>query len=239
MQCQLPPPLSEDQISAAIDGAADSVVQDHVARCVGCAGRVIEAFRFEAALRQRLYRWDCPSPLRIGRYHVGEADADDARLVADHLLRCADCSAEVEDLRALLAATAPAVLPAPVSAPSFGERVGAVLAQLLPRVPMLATRGVASAPLIAEADGLTMLFDFQPAGADRVTIVGQLSALDQDRWTGALVVLRRDEGVCATAVVDDVGGFRIASCLCGRTSVCVTPGKGVSVYVPVIDVSCP
>ena len=56
MLCSAPPPLTDDQLSAALDGEADQVVLDHLERCPSCTARLEQARRAERALAGRLYR---------------------------------------------------------------------------------------------------------------------------------------------------------------------------------------
>ena len=93
MQCRFPPPLTEDQISAAIDGEVEPGVLQHLSQCTSCMSRLEQARRFEQALRARLYRWDCPPVQQLGDYHLGLLSQAGADAIARHLGQCERCRA--------------------------------------------------------------------------------------------------------------------------------------------------
>lgn len=238
MQCLLPPPLTEDQISAALDDDADPVVQQHLAQCPSCTARLAEARRFEHTLKARLYRSDCPTPQELGDYHLGLTGAAEARRVAGHLEECVRCRAEVEELREFLVTGAmPRTSPRPEPARPAWPSLGELIARVLPRAPALAARGAGGGPLIAQADGATLILDVQPADDGQVALIGQLVTDDQDRWTGALVTLRQAGAVRTTAILDDIGGFSCGPLPAGPTEVRITPRLGRPMLVPEIDLA--
>ena len=187
LSCSNPPPLSPDQLSAALDGAAEPAVRDHLTQCAFCTGRLQGARLAEQKLRRQLFRWDCPTPQQLGDYQqelLAQADAAD---IAAHIEQCALCARELHDLEAFLA-TPPRLQPAP--RPQQQRRsvgLGELVAQLLPRTLAPALRGESRAPITAQAGGLTVLLDVQPAAGGQLIVEGQVAAEDQDGWTGALV----------------------------------------------------
>ena len=74
MQCSLPPPLTEDQLSVALDGTADTAVHAQLSRCPYCAEQLAAARQIETALNQHLYRWDAPSPEALAAYVLSWLD---------------------------------------------------------------------------------------------------------------------------------------------------------------------
>jgi hypothetical protein len=209
MECSSPPPLTDDQLSAAIDDSAEPSVIEHLARCASCTARLASARQAERTLRTSLYRWDCPSPQALADYHLGRAGAEEERAIRLHLPQCALCSEEIETLRLFLLAEEPAPSPAPRPRPVAGAPArGWSLARLLPRAAAPALRGAAAGPLMFEADGgVTIFLDVQPTATDQVALHGQLVADDQELWAGALVEIRQGGAARAAATVDDLGGF--------------------------------
>jgi LmbE family N-acetylglucosaminyl deacetylase len=98
MECSSPPPLTDDQLSAALDQIAAPDVIDHLASCASCAARLQAAQQAEQSLKSALYRWDCPAPQTLADYHVGRASADQERAIVRHLQTCARCSEEMAEL---------------------------------------------------------------------------------------------------------------------------------------------
>ncbi len=236
MDCSAPPPLTDDQISAVLDGAAEGAVLAHLAGCASCAARLEDARRVERTLRDGLHRWDCPAPQTLADYHLARVGAEQDRAIARHLAGCARCAAEIETLRLFLLAGEPAPAPPPVGAPRRAGRParGPLLARILPRSLAPTLRG-GGGPLMAEADGLTIFVDVQPAGAGQVALECQLVADDQQRWTGALVEIRQSGALRATAEVDDLGGFRCAAIPAGATELRITPPGGRMLVVPGLE----
>src|SRR5262245_19268329 len=113
MQCSSPPPLTDNQITAALDGEADPAALAHLAQCPSCSARLADARRFERRAQRRLYRWDCPSSQLLGDYHLGLVTPGDERTVRRHLAQCARCAEELEELRRFLVDGEPAQPHAP------------------------------------------------------------------------------------------------------------------------------
>ncbi len=225
MDCSAPPPLSDDQISAALDGAAEPDVLAHLAACASCAARLAEAHAMEQQLHARLYRWDCPPPERLAALERGRLPADERRALAEHVASCPSCARELQDLRAFLAAADAPVAPQP--GPRHSALPGARrFAQPVQRQPGLALRGAGAAPLMAEADGVTIFVEAQPAGGQRLVLQCQLVAGDLDAWEGALAELRQGGALVTSAFVDDLGSFQLAGAPPGPSELRVIPAGG-------------
>ncbi|HEY0604841.1 MAG TPA: zf-HC2 domain-containing protein [Herpetosiphonaceae bacterium] len=199
----------------------------------------------EDVLKGKLNRWDCPAPQRLGDYVMGLVSArTEERTIRLHLEECASCKAEVEDLNVFLVSDnvsvsasqkhpQPAVARKHPERPSFGQ----ILARILPRTPALALRGAALGPIMAEAEGTTVVLDVQPATEGQVTILGQVIADDYDSWTGALVELRREGVIQATTTVGDTSSFNCGPFPAGSIQLAITPPVGRTLVLPNIDVS--
>lgn len=231
----MPPPLTDDQISAALDDQAEPEVLAHLGGCAHCAARLHDARALERRLHARLYRWDCPTPDQLFVYQRGQLPPGQAGALAAHLRGCARCAGELADLRAFLLADAPppAYPPPPPAArhPTSPRQV----ARMLPRQPAAALRGAGDGPIMAESGATTIFLDIQPAAAGQVAIQGQLLADDQASWEGALVELRQAGVLAATAVVDDLGSFGCPALPAGLADLRITNAAGQMIVLADID----
>ena len=235
MKCSFPPPPSDDQISAALDGDAAPEIVDHTERCPACAARLHRAREVEGKLVNVLYRADCPSAQQLGDYHWGLLGQSSERYIARHLELCALCTAEVEELRVFLTAEREVAEAAPVVAPERRRptrgRWTELVARIVPRTSGLALRGAAGGPLMAEAGGTTLVVDIQAASGNGVTIIGQVVSDDPEHWNGALVELRGEGTLLAAAGVDDLGSFSFARVQAGVATLRVTPEYGAAIVL--------
>jgi hypothetical protein len=233
MECSSPPPLTDDQLSAALDQAAAPDVIDHLAGCVSCAARLALARQAEQSLRSAMYRWDCPAPQTLADYHIGRPSAEEQRAIMRHLESCARCSEELAELVLFMRDQTPIaapVEPSPVRRPASR---GWSLARLAPRVPALALRGGAGAPLMFETDdGVTIFLELQPVAGGQTELRGQLVADDQDGWIGALAELRQSGVLRATAVIDDLGTFHMDALPTLPAELRVTCADGRALLLP-------
>ena len=235
MACNHPPPVSDEAINAVLDGDPAPEVKAHLARCGTCAERLEQANRFEKGLAGALSRWDCPAPAELADYHLGLLAAARERRIAAHLQLCPRCSADVEELRVFLLEEPVAAAP-PVPQPRPRRWHDAIMAQLLPAGPSSyagAMRGAGSAPLIAQSSVATIVLEQSPVAHDRVQIEGQIAdgAADDERWLDALVEVRRDGALLATAFVDDLGGFSLGPLTAGDCELHVTAADGTSIVL--------
>jgi len=239
MDCSFPPPLTTEQLSEATDGLAEPSIYDHLARCPSCAARLAAAQSFEQGLNQALYRWDCPTSQQLSEYYLGILSEPEAETIRRHLAQCVRCGEEFASLRAFMTAEAPRAKVEPARSPVLPGRLqlGELIARLLPRTPALALRGGGSSPIIAEAGEVQIILDAKPGAEGKVTLDGQVIAPDQDRWTGALVVVRQSGEVLQTATLDDLGGFRCKALPAATTEVRLAPAKGPMIVVPDVDLS--
>ncbi|MDP9310349.1 MAG: hypothetical protein M3R24_05570 [Chloroflexota bacterium] len=226
MVCSVPPPLTDDQLTAALDGETDTLVAEHVARCPSCAGRLAQARVVEQGLHMKLNRLDCPPAQQLGDYHLGLVSQSDERAIIRHLEHCTRCTAELEELRIFLSADASQPQSGAVPVRAARPRLRELVARVLPRTPGLALRGSGAGPLLAEADGTTLVLEAQPAAQGLVNVLGQVVADDQDSWIDALVEVRAQGALRATTVVDDLGAFRCSAVPVDLSEVRITSPHG-------------
>jgi hypothetical protein len=229
MECSFPPPLTDDQLTDILDNTADQTLHDHLAGCAHCAARLAHAQQAERRLHASLHRFDCPTSQQLGDYHLRRIGQADVRAIAHHLKECSRCTDELEELRTyLIAEQAPASQPARPLLGSLGKLFG----QILPRTPAHALRGAGLEPIIAEADGATIILNVDPASDKRVLVQGQVVADDLAVWASSLVELRQAGIVQATAVVDDIGGFSLGPIAPAVFELRITPQRGRMLVLP-------
>ncbi|MBE3558113.1 MAG: carboxypeptidase regulatory-like domain-containing protein [Ktedonobacteraceae bacterium] len=126
MECSEPGTIRDEELLAYLAGeqVRPTVIQ-HLKRCQRCTSQLAAYRNMDFALRQKLYRCDCPPNLILGEYHLGLLDSKQAAEVQLHLRACIHCAAEISALAQFLAldpmqelAPAPAPAPAPASSRS-------------------------------------------------------------------------------------------------------------------------
>lgn len=217
MQCSFPPPLTEDQLSDALDGVADLSVHEHLEHCAHCRERLAEAQRIETALQNTLYRWDAPSPDELADYVMGLLD-DSARSQIEAYLRTSPSTREeVKNMRAFLNLEASPVKPTPIQRepskrrPPSKPRLEEIIAALIPKSLQPALRGeggISRGELTAEGRGVTIFIEYIAEG-DTYTLTGQVMAGEMDAWVGALVQLLAQGRLVGSTVLDAAGDFKL------------------------------
>lgn len=238
MECTAVPPLTDEQVMAASDGLADQAILEHIPQCAYCTARLAAVHATDRSLQQRLRFWDCPPSQELGDYHLGLVNQATERQIIRHIATCARCTTELEEMRVFLQEDR-IVQPQPIAQPvrSPRPRLGELIARVMPRTPAVALRGSGSGPLMAEADGTTLILDIQPGANETLTVMGQIVADDQESWTGALVELRAAGRVQALAAVDDLGSFSWTNVPRGSAEVRVTARAGRTILLPDLDLN--
>lgn len=204
--------LSDQQISALIDGTADAALKAQVAANAHLQAQLDAAQRVEAALHRLLYRWDCPTPDALGEYQLQRLPAAQREALARHLAHCRRCRDEVALLADFLAtddAPPRLALESPRGLPLLPPRWDEVVLRPSMAPYDSAWRGADDdSSYVFEAPGLTLFLE-DHHNEEGHRIEGQLvteETSDQPRWSGALVELRQDESV-RTAPLDEFGEF--------------------------------
>lgn len=235
MRCVFASPLTEDQISAAIDGEADPDITTHLERCAFCAARVEQAQHFERALERRLHRVNCPPTQQLVEYDFGLL-APPLRLQLDtHVPSCPDCSAELAEIQAAAHSEAKAQPLRRRPRPSPRERIGEVLAQLLPRPAALALRGTGPRQVTAQAGDTTILLDIQRGIDGNALLRGQLISEDAEQWIGGLVELRQAGVIACVTTIDELGAFSCGPLPAVLTDLRLAPAAGAAIRLQAID----
>jgi hypothetical protein len=236
MNCISPPELSEQQLLEYLDGEADAQTIQHLERCEFCR-RKSDAFkRLQGSLTARLYRLICPSPLELGEYHLRILSAPQMLLIAQHVRECPHCQREVAQLETYLSDLGPHTWQ------SLSGTIRVIIARLVDAAedgsPLLVPlRGQQKGPITLEADGIVITLDLQPTLDERLSILGQVAADDQDQWTGAMVELRQADAPQLTASLDDLGAFRFEAVRAGVSRFTITSTDGVTIETLDLDLT--
>ncbi len=158
---------------------------------------------FERELRRSLYRFDCPDAHTLGEYQLDVLDEVQRTRIAAHAAECDECRAELQTLRAFLAASVDAPEPAL-------SRAGRIVARLFAPKPGLAyggLRGSADASMrVFEAGDVTVTLGPGQTGG---SILGLVVVADRppEALEGREVRLLPRAGAPTVVQLDDLGNF--------------------------------
>lgn len=208
--CQYPPPLTEDDLSALIDGEEDDQLKDHVRRCPYCAARLEQAGQIEGDLSMTLYRGTCPDSFTLGQYQMDMLEDPEQRAtIAGHLDHCPHCRQDLKEWADFIdedefgelenqAARSEKVIPMPTHP---GNRI--VLFPTVAAPSKRAVRGTARTHrIIASAGTTTIRLAFDPLPHDHTKLTIQLASKSVD-WRGAMITVRQNEEVVAVCAVNE------------------------------------
>jgi anti-sigma factor RsiW len=245
MQCRMPPPLSEEELSQVLDGTASSHVLDHLAQCASCTARLKEYEQFESALKTRLYRLNCPGVNQLGEYHLGLVDDEETQAIRAHLKRCPHCRAELDELRAFLREdTTPPTehqfSPRPAKTQPAARRswLQEIAAVLMPPAPQAVLRGSESSGCIirAQAEDGTIVRLAASAEDDMVTLRGQILG-DPAIWVGALIEVRQAGRLLVVTRISESGQFQFEIAPVDTIDLKITAEKGPAIRVEDISLA--
>ena len=236
MNCISPPALEDWQLFKYLDGEADGDISYHLELCQFCRDKKDKLALFQDRLKSRLM---CPSPMELGEYELNMLSKGRELVVVQHLRDCPYCESEVAQLRDFLSdlslnrkgdlLTKAKVLVARLVGGQAGELSG------LPTYTAL--RGENKGPLIFEVDGVVITLDVQPGSNGKASILGQVAADDQDRWTGAIVELQQSDLQLLTTSLDDLGAFSFEAVSPGSAQIIITSPQKIVVQIPKFDLS--
>lgn len=218
MVCSVPPALSDEQLIAALEDEVDAAIKEHLAQCPECRGRLEHMRISQTRLKQKLFRWDCPSSVVLRDYALGLLAEAEHAAAERHINGCPRCQDELRLLDAFLnqddspgsvsaAASAAAELPR-------RRRPGELYAQMPPQDQAFLSAGwrglEQERPIIAEFENAAVMLRFEhDETTNEWALAGVLNVADLDRWVGALVELYQENKLRTMALVDDFGAFRL------------------------------
>ncbi len=111
-------PTDEELLGFALDGdTLPEAARNHLEQCQTCQQRLARYEQAYAYLLSRFYRSQCPSGEQLSLYCAGLLPDDDSISIANHVLDCPLCAAEVVETRSFLQ-----VQDIELPAPSFSPR---------------------------------------------------------------------------------------------------------------------
>lgn len=216
MNCRVPPPLTEDDLSAVLDGTASPHVLAHLQQCDDCAARLETARSVEAALHQQLLKWDAPTPDELADYVMGFVEEAQRATIETYLQYSPSARAEVTALQSFVQQDAPVANAKPAAAERKPRariipRLDEIIAVLLPPTLQPALRGgVTRGEMTAEGRGITIFIEYIVEG-DGCVVTGQVMSDQPDVWVNALTQLFTEDALIQTVHLDETGEFKLIS----------------------------
>lgn len=244
MPCSAPPPLTDDQLSAFLDGSQDEAVAQHLAACESCALRMQALRTLDEELVDRLRpgRRLCPTPHQLGEYSLGVATPAEIRHIERHLDYCPRCQAELEALSDFLGSDAAPVQdtqPLLESAPSvrFDPRRPRLRATALrPAAGGAALRG-SGRSFQAEVGSFRVLINVERRSLEPLVFYLSGNVLGAPSiWREGLVRVSQGGALLAVAPLDERGGFAECGPLgMGTTELVIVAPQGDSLEITGLD----
>jgi hypothetical protein len=216
-ECKIPPELTEDQISALIDGETDPHSQQHILQCPYCADRLAQAQRIEKGLHMALFRKDCPTSFELAQHHMDMLDSpEDRSRIDSHLQTCRYCQHDLQDWERFIDESSVISESLDAAAKKVRPMHNPERIVLFPRIasqPRSAVRGDARVNrIIATADSTTIRLSFETLPDDKIKLTIQLSSPEVD-WRGAMVNVRQGN---STVAVCRINTYQIGTCVLPR-----------------------
>lgn len=236
--------IEDRHLLAYLDGEVDAQTAKRIEASEELLARARELAQVQNRLKARLQRVDCPEAQELGEYQLGYLSRKRVKEIERHLAECPHCRRELEQLRAFLHEETPQ------ARSRLSDRAKVLIARLLGAgmegaapgglalQPAYASlRGNHQGPLTLEAEGALILLDIQPAGERRASLLGQVAADDQERWTGAEVEIRREGELLLTTTLDNLGAFRCQALEPGliELSIAASDGRVILAAVEIRD----
>lgn len=187
-------------------GPVDQAFIEHIEQCEICAHAIAPMISLRSALKEKLFRFDCPSEEKLTRYAFHELPIWERPAIEAHIQHCRQCTEEVH----VLQQAEGNVLASPFSA--LWETARRLKAALLPQLPQYGFRdmeeaGEASSTLYAfAADGVTVHLSRSKGMQGTFFLTGML-----EPPSGLAVRLLRDaeaqQPVLISEVAIETGGF--------------------------------
>jgi hypothetical protein len=181
-------PTDEQLLGSALDGdTLPEAARNHLEQCPTCQQRLARYEQAYAYLLSRLYRSSCPSGEQLSLYCAGFLPDDERISIANHVLDCPLCAAEVAETRSFLQEQ-DIDLPAPSLSPrAFARRIFATRV----RRPQLqfAVRGYVSEviwPRQYKAESFDLSLHLSRAISGKHLLLGILTSTDPAESVEAL-----------------------------------------------------
>lgn len=228
MECNSPPPLTDEALSLALDELADEATQQHLAQCEACAGRLAQMKQLEAAMQKRLRRFQCPSAQRLSDYHLGMLDADSMAAIKAHVEGCPRCQDDLAMLIEFLdlppeEAVSNKVIP--LRPPKNIWR--AAKTRTSGSLALKGTDNEASHDMEA---GSAKIFLETKATPQGFLLTGQVTD-NEIQWAGALIAIWQGSAIRWTQTLDEMGEFKAELTDSAPVTIYITASNGVTIQL--------
>jgi hypothetical protein len=243
MACVSQPELDDRALLLYLDGQASAEITAHIEQCSHCRERAQRLAQQEGLLITQLYRVDCPSPSKLGEYHLGVLPLAQRDAIRRHLEECPLCRSEVAQLEGYLDHLASDLEPGPLQ--QVVQRIQVLVARLVgggsggSRPGQLALAGVrgddSGAPLVYHADEVQVIVEVETDAErpDHRTLLGLVVGLEPGSLRQAHL-WKAEQRVTATPV-DELGSFFL-SALSPGTYELILAGPELEIHVQHIQV---
>ena len=233
MKCIFNNEVDENQLLAFLDHEANQDTVKHLEQCAYCLERANALARLHDHLTDNLFRVDCPPSLELGEYHLHMLAPAQMLVISQHVRECPHCTREVDQLKEFLGDLTPE------SEANLLQKAKVLIARLVGEQngsgrtgePSFALRGESEGPITFVVEDIVIVLDIQPVNDEKVNILGQVAADDQDLWIEALVELQQSNELQLSTTVDDLGAFQLKGVVPGLKELQVTPKNGSLVII--------
>ena len=209
--CINPSEISEGDLLSYVDGQAPAAVLAHVHMCPACALEAARLRSFQAALRVKLDRRNCPAPDLLGDLAANLLTGGKKLVVARHVQQCPTCAQELERYSQPLLPSAGSGLLA--RATSAIRRVTTALRQT-PDPGLVPVRGPGASNQFFHTENLDLLVGYTPGIGVGGHLMGVLLPRQRPRAEGrglpaAEIVLAQDVTWRGAVEASNLGHFVI------------------------------
>jgi hypothetical protein len=203
MECSTPPALTDEELSAVLDGEFDRSIQQHLSRCPGCAARLAEMRQMDR-LFHSLKRIECPSPQQLADFHMGFLDNEHANIIQQHLESCPRCQDELAILINFLDLPSEEPIPNPII--QLWDTKDEYKATHVDTSGNLALRGLEEKSGHLQVGTAHIFYEISPI-AKGYLLSGQVVD-DEASWASAVAEFWQENALQQVGVLDETGEFR-------------------------------
>ena len=243
MNRSTPPQLNEGDLLAYLDGDASPELIRTIEQDAMLLAQVDELRQAQMLFGFSLAQRHCPDTDSLVEYQASLLPESERQSIADHLITCTYCQAEMAELSVGIVLDEVEVEAVePVREPNWLDALQAAGRQLieltmrpqLSRGPVYALRGKAQ-QTIFEADGFQLIVSTKRISGENTKIEGQvMNLLDPFAMDGGTITLRVGDEIQSSSPVDEFGHFELTCELVTAYSLQIDVGESATL-VAVIE----
>ena len=238
MDCISAKPLTESEMLRFLDGNSNPETVGHLQSCIHCKQRLDALQDIHGQLTKDLYRFQCPTPLELGEYHLRLISSESRQLIKAHLTDCLHCTRELDGLKGYLDQVQPDIDITPIErlkiivAKVLGSLEGSSQGSLAPAV--VGVRGTASSATMYEAGELQLNIELQkdPDQPGKGNLLGLALGTDVQNLVAQLYL---DGEEIASSKLDELGNFHFQDLPTGAYAL-ILKGPETEIHIPKIAV---